>query len=143
MRALVMYYSESMEMTRVAKAIAAGIQKNGHTVDIKRIAPEVNPSSIIPYQIICVGAPVISFWGGKLSPGVSDFLGKCTHLTGKKMGAFTITKWFGQERGLRNLMGMMEKQGGYVIDFVGVKGASRMDLSRAEAFGARMGKVKV
>ena len=90
-----------------------------------------------------MGAPVISFWGGKLAPGVSDFLSKCSHLTGKKMGAFTITKWFGQERGLRNLMGLMEKQGGYVIDFMGVKGASRMDLGRAETFGARMSNIKV
>ena len=143
MRAIVLYYSEGAEIMRVAKAVAGGIEKNGHTVDVKKIAPEVSPSSLIPYKIICIGAPVISFWGGKLAPGVSDFVNKCTHLTGRKMGAFTMTKWFGQERGLRNLMGMMEKQGGYVVDFMGAKGASRMDLNRAEAFGARMGKVKV
>ena len=143
MRALVLYYSDGDEMKSVAEAIGNGIRKDGNSVDIKRIAPEVNPSVTIPYQLVCVGAPVTIFWGGKFDSGVRDFLNKWSHLSGRKMAAFTVTKWFGKDKGLRNLMGLMEKQGAFVVDFVGFKGATRVDLKRAEAFGTRMGNIKV
>lgn len=98
------------KLLSISKALAAGIEKNGHNVDIVDGSRDVNTKLSI-YEYICVGTEVVSLIGGKIPEQVGGFLRSAGIVTGKRSFAFVLKKGLGTGRGLQRLMKVMESQG--------------------------------
>ena len=60
MKCLIIYYSQTGNTEKVAKAIQKGVKQAAGNCDIARIK-EVNPRSLYEYDLVGIGCPVIGF----------------------------------------------------------------------------------
>lgn len=146
MKSLVIYYSETGNTEKVAKAIALGLG-----ADLKKI-DEIKPEDLFEYDLICLGTPVHAL--GPAKP-IKKFLDKLPMLAGKKGAAFCTMHHFGHHRTLRIIKEELEAKG---VEYLGgyfCKGLSRLignfgprifnkgrpspkDLKEAENFGKKI-----
>jgi len=97
----------------IARGIAAGIESQGHTVDL--IDAEKDPGKTLTmYEYIAVGARATSVFGGKLPGSITEFLETAGMISGKKCFAFLLRGPFGGGKALTRLMGIMERQGMFI-----------------------------
>ncbi len=97
----------------LASGLAEGIQTQGHDVeliDIKRDSGKI----ISYFDYIVVGTSATTFWGGKISSRVSDFLKQSGTVSGKRSFAFISKKGIRKGKTLQALMRVMESQGMYL-----------------------------
>ena len=106
----------------IAKALASGIESQGHRVDLVDASRDVNTKLTI-YQYIAVGTEVVSLFGGKIPTKVSEFLRSSGIVAGKRSFAFVTKKAMGAEKGLQRLMKQMESEGMF-LKFSGVLSSS-------------------
>ena len=139
MRALILHTPDK-GMAELSEGIAGGLRATGHDVTVMKITPGSDIVSVYPYKLVCVGASVEGFFGGKISPLVSEFLKRCPQLAGKKTAAFSIAKLIGTDKAMRVLMGMLESNGAFVIHFMSFGGIG--DIGRAREFGKQLGKME-
>ncbi len=98
------------KLLEISKALATGIQSQGHHVDIVDASRDVNTKLTI-YEYVAVGTEVVSLFGGKIPNKVSEFLRGSGTVVGKRSFAFVTKKAIGAERGLQRLMKQMESEG--------------------------------
>lgn len=115
-----------------AKALAEGIESQGHSVDIVDGSRDVN-ARLSMYQYIAVGTEPISLFGGKIPPKVGEFLKNSGVVGGKKCFAFVMKKPLGAAKALTRLMNTMESEGMF-LRYSEVIGST----SEAEAIGKRL-----
>lgn len=132
MKALVLY-SKSGDVKGLAEAVAKGLEEAAFRVDLKEADDRGMPIAAAGYDIVCVGSPVIGFWGGQVAADVDASIKRCTRLEGKQAAVFVKAKAFGTGKSLRKLMGLLERQGALVQDFAALRGAQE-----ARAFGLRL-----
>jgi menaquinone-dependent protoporphyrinogen IX oxidase len=110
-RVAVVYFPlrEGDQVEILAKALAEGLNTQGHQVDLINGASDQDKKLII-YQYIAVGTCKTSFLG-KIDGRISHFLASQGTVQGKKGFAFVVKKMFGSERSLLRLMSAMEKEG--------------------------------
>ncbi|MGE5577654.1 MAG: flavodoxin family protein [Syntrophothermus sp.] len=123
----------SQKVSVLAKAVARGLEKAGYQVEILEAVAQQTPKSMAPYDLVCVGSPVLGAIGGRIAPEVAEFVARCTRLEGKRAAAFVPIAPLGTAKSIRALMGELEKQGAHVVDFQALKGESE-----AEVFGLRL-----
>jgi menaquinone-dependent protoporphyrinogen IX oxidase len=98
------------KLLEISKALAAGIEAQGHQTDIVDASRDVNTKLTI-YEYIAIGTEVVSLFGGKIPEKVSEFLRASGSVAGKRSFAFVVKKAIGAEKGLQRLMKQMESEG--------------------------------
>lgn len=116
----------------MGKSLAAGMESQGHSVDLIDGSRDVNTKLSI-YQYIVVGAEQVSLFGGKVPPKVSEFLKSAGMVTGKKCFAFVLRKPIGASKALARLMKTMEAEGMFLREQAVISSPGE-----AEAFGKRL-----
>lgn len=146
MWSLVIYYSETGNTEKIARAIAKGLGS-----ELKRIE-EIKPEDISGYDLICLGTPVHGFAPAKI---VKKFLEELPSLPGKKGAAFCTMHNSGAKRTLKIIKEKLEARGFSFIDSFSCRGWSRLignfgpkifnkgrpneeDLKEAENFGKKI-----
>ena len=114
------------------KSLAAGIESQGHTVDLVDGSRDVNTKLSI-HQYIVVGTEQISLFGGRVSPKIGEFLKNAGMVTGKKCCAFVLSKPIGAQKALARLMKTMEAEGMFLREQAVISSPGE-----AEAFGKRL-----
>lgn len=133
MRALIVYAADK-RLESLAKGVERGLAQAGFKVDLRAAERSGStPISVAAYDVVCVGSPVLGFWGGQVAQEVDATLKRCTRLEGKQAAAFVTPKLIGAGKALRRLMGLLERQGAWVQDFA-VIGRE----AEGEAFGRRL-----
>lgn len=133
MRALIIYCGEKT-IRGIAQEIARGLSGVGCKVDILEADLRgSDPISTAPYDIVCVGGPVVGRFGGQIPKELEVTLKRCTRTEGRQAAAFVRPGLFGTGKALRNLMGLLEAQGMQVRDF-----ASLTNAASARNFGQRL-----
>lgn len=146
MKSLVIYYSESGNTEKVAKAIAKGLG-----AEIRRIE-ETKPEELKDYDLICIGTPVHGFAPAK---PVKDFLDNLPNLSDKKGAAFCTMHIVGDKKTFKIIKENFEAKGILFIDGFSCLGFSRLignfgpkifnkghpteeELTNAEEFGEKI-----
>ena len=112
MRVAIVFVSSGKrdKLIAISKALASGIEAQGHTVELIDGARDVN-SRLTVYQYVAVGTEIISTFGGKIPDKVQDFIKGAGTVSGKRSFAFVLKKTMGADRGLQRLMKVMEGEG--------------------------------
>ena len=98
------------KLLKIAKGVMAGIEQQGHQVDIVDGSRDVNTKLTI-YEYICIGTEPISSFGGRIPARVGEFLANAGIVAGKRSFAFVIKSGFSTLRALARLMKIMEGEG--------------------------------
>lgn len=98
------------KLLSISKALAKGIESNGHRVEIVDAGRDVNTKLTI-FEYIAVGTQPITFFTGKVPDRLSMFLKNSGMVVGKKSFAFTIKKGLGTDKALSRTMKTMEAEG--------------------------------
>jgi hypothetical protein len=101
------------KLLEVAKGLAAGIESQGHVVDIVDGDRDVNTKLTI-YNYIAVGTCAINTIGGKTSERIRTFLSNAGIIAGKRSFAFVIKGGLRLPKTLSSLMDDMEHEGMYL-----------------------------
>ena len=121
MRVAFVYLGKDKALQHSTRYMIHTFEKSGHTVKAIEIEDVSSPINLRPYDIIFVGASVVSAFGGKISPEVVNFLKGVVGMEGKKTVAYIRPSLFGTDNALRRLMANMESSGAFVIDFQAIK----------------------
>jgi flavorubredoxin len=115
MRTVVVFFSGSNRnrILALAKALAKGMESQGHQVDIVDGDHDVN-TKLTAYQYLAVGTEPLSGLGGKISEKISQFLNSAGMIAGKKSFAFVHKNVAGAGKALSRLMKVMEKEGMFI-----------------------------
>lgn len=117
MRAAVIYSGENEKLELFVKKIFSVVERKGNELKVIKAERGAMACNLLPYDLVFIGCPVISFFKGKLPSGLIDYIKKCVGLEKKKTIAFVIPRFMGNEKTLKNLMGLLESKGSFVIDF--------------------------
>lgn len=98
------------KLLSISKALAKGIESNGHRVDLVDASRDVNTKLTI-FEYIAVGTQPITFFTGKVPERLSMFLKNSGMVVGKKSFAFTTKKGLGTDKALSRTMKTMEAEG--------------------------------
>lgn len=98
------------KLLNISKALASGMEQQGHRVDLIDGGRDVNTKLTI-YEYICVGTEPISVFGGKLPEKVRTFLSSAGTVAGRRSFAFVIKRGLSTVRALSRLMKTMEGEG--------------------------------
>lgn len=98
------------KLLQIAQALAAGIESNGHQVELIDGSRDVNTKLTI-YQYVAIGTEVTSMFGGKIPDKVSEYIKNAGKVSGTRSFAFVTKKAIGAEKGLQRLMKAMEAEG--------------------------------
>ena len=101
------------KLFEVAKALASGIEAQGHRVELIDAGDDLG-SKLTIYEYIALGTEVTSLFGGKVPARLSEFLKNAGAISGKRAFAFVLKKSIGAEKGLQRLMKQMEGEGLYL-----------------------------
>lgn len=112
MRAAVVFFGANRRdsVLKLARGIADGIETQGHTVDVIDGERDVN-TKLTVYQYISVGTVSTSFFGGKISDKIKEFLSAAGSVGGKKSSAFVLKTPISSSKALARLMKTMEHEG--------------------------------
>ena len=111
MKVAVVFFAEKKRdiLLNISKALAKGIEAQGHQVDIIDGCKE-NNIKLTVHKYIAIGAESASLFTGKISDKISFFLGSVGSIAGKRSFAYVI-KSINSFKTLSNLMKVMEKEG--------------------------------
>ena len=115
MRTAVVFFAGNSrdKLLSLSRALARGIESQGHQVDIIDGDHDINTKLTI-YEYIAIGTQALSTIGGKTSEKIPSFLGSSGMIAGKKSFAFVLKTFFSATRALGRLMKSMEKEGMYL-----------------------------
>jgi len=94
----------------ISKALARGMESQGHQVDLIDGTRDVNTKLTI-YEYIAIGCEQTNLFGGKIPVKASRFLKESGIVGGKRCFAYVSKKAFGAQRTLGTLMKTMEAEG--------------------------------
>ena len=109
--AVVFFPSNNREKVReISRALADGIESQGHHVDVIDGSQDVNTKLTI-YQHLTVITEQTTLFTGKIPSGITEFLRGAGIVGGKKSFAFVTKKLLGNTKALKRLMHAMEHEG--------------------------------
>ena len=125
MKSLVVYYSESDNTGKLARAIASRLGVEERRIDT------VKPEETASYDLIFIGTPV---HGYRPNETVTRFIAAMPQLPGKKVAVFCTMHLFGHNRVIETMRRQLEAK-----ELIFQGGFCRMGLSRLVAnFGPRI-----
>jgi hypothetical protein len=112
MRVAVVFIAEKSrdKLMNLAKAVAKGIESQGHQVDVLDGTRDAGTTKLTIYNYVAVGTEPVSI-GGKIADRVAQFLSSAGMVSGKRCFAFVPKTFLGSTRALVRLMQAMEKEG--------------------------------
>lgn len=133
MRVAVAFFgsSRSRAISAIAEGLKAGIESQGHQVDLIDWDRAVDVRLTV-YEYVAIGCPVVSPFGGKI-PEVQERLSAARIMTGRKAFVFVPRAVFGATRALRRMMDAVEREGVF-LRFSEVL----RSVDEARAVGARL-----
>lgn len=131
--ALVYAQKKKAPPSNAIKALAKGMESKGHRIDM--LDAWTDDGVRLPgYEYIVIAAESTSLFGGRMPEALSKILSNASSLVGKKSAAFLLktTPW--TNKGMTNLMRIMEKEGMFVnwSDVI-------INNEQAEILGKRIG----
>jgi hypothetical protein len=112
--AVVFFEGKNREKTLgIARALAQGIESQGHQVDIIDGDHDVN-SKLTIYQYIAYGTSAINYFGGKIAEKALKFVGGAGVVAGKRSFAFAVKGGMRITKTLSAIMKVMEQEGMYL-----------------------------
>jgi len=117
MKSIVIYYSESGNTEKIAKAISGAIKS-----DLKKV-DEIKPEEVSDYDLIFIGTPV---HGSAPAKTVIKFLNNLLKLTNRKGAAFCTMHSFGDNKTFNIIKEKFEAKGILYIDGFSCLGQSRL-----------------
>jgi hypothetical protein len=132
MRAAVIFFSgrSNDRISGIARALAKGIERQGHTVDVIDGVRDTGARLTI-HQYVAVGSTTTGTLGGKIPDAVKTFLSAAGTVAGKKSYAFIPKATFGTAKALATLMKCMEGEGMFL---------KSSDILRSPAEAEEIGK---
>ncbi|MFO8063358.1 MAG: flavodoxin family protein [Spirochaetota bacterium] len=103
-------YRNRDRLATLARALARGIEAQGHDVDVIDGTRDVN-TKLTMYGYIAVGTEATNLFGGKIPQRVEEFLSSAGIVGGKKSYAFVRKRAIGGNKTLKRLMTVMEHEG--------------------------------
>jgi len=148
-RALIIFYSETGNTEKVARAIAEGLERAGVKTLVERIE-NLRPEEIRHFDLVCIGTPV--HYAAPASR-VREFLEKLPELNGKKAAVFCTYGLFGASRTLAMLRSILEERRAEVLGELKITGTvyhfrpvvlkrgrpNAEDLMKCRKFGEHLG----
>ena len=105
--------SSGRKVRTIADALAGGIEKQGHQVDVlDGFEPENKKVSF--YDYICIGSISRGVFSAKLVDNVASAVKNLGLVSGKRSYAFTVKRGIRSMKTLSLLMKIMEEQGLYL-----------------------------
>lgn len=134
MRVGVVFFAErnKAKLKEISRGLAAGIESQGHRVEIIDAFAD-SDSRLSLYDYLAVGAESLSFFRGKISQKIPQFLANAGTSSGKRCFAFILTHPVSANRALGRLMKAMEHEGMY-LKFSDILSSKE----QAEAVGKRL-----
>ncbi|MBU1036074.1 hypothetical protein KKB17_04685 [bacterium] len=117
MRAALIYDGENKKLELFVKRISSVIERKGNELKVIKAERGATACSLLPYEFVLVGCPVSSMFKGKLPSKLIDYIKRCAGLERKKTIAFIIPRLIGNDKTLKNLMGLLESKGSFIVDF--------------------------
>ncbi len=114
MQVCVLYAAKSRDggkLADIAKAMAKGIESQGHRVDVINMYEEGVRLTV--YDYVVIGSEPVSFFSAKVPAVISKFLENAGTVSGKRCLAF-ITGGLRKGGALQTLMRAMEHEGMYL-----------------------------
>ena len=99
------------KLPALAKAVAKGIEFQGHQVDVINMYEEGVRLTI--YDYVVIGSEPVSFFSAQVPSQIAKFLAQAGTVSGKRCFAF-ISGGLRKGRTLQNLMKAMEHEGMYL-----------------------------
>jgi menaquinone-dependent protoporphyrinogen IX oxidase len=132
MRVAVVFFSgrSGDRIGDLARALAKGMERQGHTVDVIDGVKDAGARLTI-HQYIAVGASSVGTFGGKVPEAVKTYLAAAGVVAGKKSYAFIPKATFGAAKTLATLMKCMEGEGMFL---------KNSDILRSPAEAEEVGK---
>ena len=98
MRAALIYSGENEKLELFVKKIFSVVERKGNELKVIKAERGAMACNLLPYDLVFIGCPVISFFKGKLPSGLIDYIKKCVGLEKKKTIAFVIPRFMGNEK---------------------------------------------
>lgn len=119
MEVLIIYAGGGMK--NIARGIAEGVEKNGHSSEMIDANQRDRPISFHKFDLVAVGAPTKGIFRGSVPAELSETLKKCKRTMGQESVAFVTPRLFATSDALKKVMGEMEKLGCVVRNFRSLK----------------------
>ncbi|OQX29170.1 MAG: hypothetical protein B0D92_05175 [Spirochaeta sp. LUC14_002_19_P3] len=132
MRAAVVHCFEGSAHADIAKALAKGIERQGHDVTVVNAGTQ-SGKSLTAFHYIAVGTAAPSLFSRAVPLKLTAFLKSAGMISGKRCYAFTAGGGFRKAALLRSLMKVMEGEGMYLKKSDIIKNSAE-----AEAIGCRL-----
>lgn len=113
----IIYLPQPRQVEQIARNLGRTLEKKGHQVEYIPINTQERPSSLRKYDFIYLGSLAEGFFGGKIPTTVRDFVRQCRGLENSKSAAFLLKRIFGNTKGMKRLMAVLESMGSQVLDF--------------------------
>jgi len=117
LRAALIYGGESKKLELFVKKIFSTIERKGNELKVIKAERGMVNCNLLSYEFIFVGCPVSSMFKGKLPSELVDYIERCAGLERKKTIAFILPWFMGNDKTLKNLMGLLESKGSFIVDF--------------------------
>ncbi|MFW6034656.1 MAG: DNA-binding response regulator [Halothermotrichaceae bacterium] len=121
MKKILIIYSTEGELDEVVRGIEKGASANGHQIDVLSTDEKPQTLSFHPYDLVLVGSPTKGLFKGKIAGDIDPFLRDCKRTEAQDAVAFVTPRFFATTKSLKKLMGVLEKQGCFVKNFVSLK----------------------
>lgn len=115
MRVAVLFFAHTGrdKVRDISRALAEGVESQGHDVDLIDGTQDVNTKlTIYPHIVVVVEQRTL--FSGRIPESVSEFLGASGIVAGKKSFAFVTKKPLGTTKALKRLMDAMEHEGMFI-----------------------------
>ncbi len=133
MRVAIIYSPQHRKLEGAAKALGKTLESSGHRVDYLHISRSDRPLSLRKYDVVYLGSVMEGTFGGKIPMEISDYIKQCRGLQNSKSAAFVLKRMFGNNKGTKRLMTLLESMGSQVMDFQVISGKAD-----SEALGKRL-----
>ncbi len=100
-------------LDEVAKALAKGLESQGHSVDIINIHTD-GDKKLSFYDYVVVGTTALTSFGGTIPEQVTAYLKRAGQVSGKRCLAFVTKAGLRSQKTLLSLMKAMEGEGMYL-----------------------------
>jgi len=115
--------------SRMIKRLVSASMAQGNQVEIFNGFEDLTNTRLTAYDYIAVVVKAKGFFGGKISPRVSQYLATSGSISGKKGCALVFKAGFSSEKTCRTLMRAMETEGVKLDYFNVIRDDSEANLS--------------
>ena len=117
MKVAIIYSVKYPKLESAAKALGKTLERGGHHVEYLQLTRAERPPNLGKYDFVYVGSIAEGSLGGKVPTEVGEYLKQCRGLQNVKSAAFMLKRVWGNVKGLKRLMGVLESTGSQVMDF--------------------------